>query len=238
MRPACGNRWRLSPRNAALAVPEILWRPIGRPGGPRVSPLHRSLVVSGAHPKGPGGQPRNCKRTTPVRACARRARAAHSLRRSGLRGAHSRPYRRSRPDKGVAGHGGRPVRGEASRSPFLGEWRRPTCGSSLGPHPEPTHALSRRHLGGCRVRGSAAAKRSLRSAAVRRRVRGIPVETARHPSTHWVPGTPDHGARWPVPSRRAAAWEGRVAPAAWFRLPAGGRWGERADRALRPADSR
>jgi len=102
----------------------------------------------------------------------------------------------------------------------------------------PHTPLSRRPLGGCRVRGSAAAKRWLGNNAVRWRLRGIPVGTARHPSTHWVPGTPDHGARWPVPSRRAAAWEGRVAPAAWFRLPAGGRWGERADRALRPADSR
>ncbi len=115
--------------------------------GPSLTPPYpHSLVVSGARPKGPGGQPRNCKRTTPVRACARRARAAHSLRRSGLRGAHSRPYRRSRPDKGVAGHGflvwGRLVR---LRSWASGADR--LAAAAWGRNPKPTHALEPTALG-------------------------------------------------------------------------------------------
>lgn len=34
VRPARGNRWRLMLRDAALAAPDTLWRPIGRLGGP------------------------------------------------------------------------------------------------------------------------------------------------------------------------------------------------------------
>jgi hypothetical protein len=244
VRPARGNRWRLTLRDAPLAAPDTLWRPIGRLGGPslpsiaawqspvctpRATGLEVSPEAASAHRQcglvhdvpGPRVPCAELACGEPMRAhigesgWPRVSPATPRFQRThgGLTGSRSWA---SGADRLAA------APGVATRTPT----RLPPTAPGRLPHRRPG------------ARGSIAVRRSLRNAAVRWRVRGIPVETAGHPSADLVPGIPDHRARWPVPSRRAAACEGREAPAAWFRLPAAGRWGERADRALRPADSR